>query len=299
MDCSGWANREKYGSDVLPRNITPSDIDVIFNPGTFMLDNAGYVLLAELSTQTEIAGADLILSWSDIEHRLGHDSWIISRKSSAVRVIGYLAAWEMGAELVATLDDDCRPASDYGLFEGHMDAMYGQSRWFNTTPGHRPRGLPYRNIGDLDSVVMNVGLWRNVGDWDAATSLACEADLTKYDPAARLRVWQWYEAIWQSVSHSFASQPLDTMVARAMAGYKIARTTMERDASRLDIPILSYDDLVQLPEADLREHLGQGWIADVVDLDGAVARILETRNPLGCQKPAPSEVMRQGRLTVS
>jgi hypothetical protein len=54
VDCSGWADREKYGQDVLPRKITPSDIDVVFNPGTFMFDNAGHVLLAELSTQTNI-----------------------------------------------------------------------------------------------------------------------------------------------------------------------------------------------------------------------------------------------------
>ncbi len=54
VDCSGWADRGKYGNAVLPRKITPSDIDVIFNPGTFMFDNAGNVLLAELSTQTDI-----------------------------------------------------------------------------------------------------------------------------------------------------------------------------------------------------------------------------------------------------
>ena len=54
VDCSGWANREKYGDSVLPRNITPSDIDVVFNPGTFMLDNAGHVMCIELSSSINI-----------------------------------------------------------------------------------------------------------------------------------------------------------------------------------------------------------------------------------------------------
>ena len=133
-----------------------------------------------------IAGVDRTLSWPDIKHRLGDDSWIISKKSSAVRVIGYLAAWEMGAEYVATIDDDCRPAG-YRLFESHLKAMHEQPQWFNTTPGHRPRGLPYRNLGEL-SASINVGLWQNVGDWDAATSLACEADLTEYDPPTETRI---------------------------------------------------------------------------------------------------------------
>ena len=100
--------------------------------------------------------------------------------------MGYLAAWQMGADHVATIDDDCRPTDDR-LFESHLDAMHWPSRWFNTTPGHRPRGLPYRNNGGLD-VAVNVGLWRNVGDWDAATTLACEADLTEYDPPAETRI---------------------------------------------------------------------------------------------------------------
>ena len=54
VESSGWANREKYGTAILPRGITPSDIDVVFNPGTFMLDNAGHVLCVELSKQTNI-----------------------------------------------------------------------------------------------------------------------------------------------------------------------------------------------------------------------------------------------------
>ena len=134
-----------------------------------------------------IVGTDLILSWDDINYRLGADAWIISRKSSAVRVIGYLAAWQMGADYVATIDDDCRPTGDR-LFESHLKAMNEQTQWFNTTPSHRPRGMPYRNIGEHANIIMNVGLWRNVGDWDAATSLACEADLTRYDPPAETRI---------------------------------------------------------------------------------------------------------------
>ncbi len=118
-------------------------------------------------------------------------------------------------------------------------------------------------------------------------------------PPARLRVWQWYEAIWQSIAYSFQPLPLDTMVARALAGYQTAHTAMVRDAAELGIHVLRYDDLIQLPEADLRKHLGQGWLAEVIDQDRAVARILETRDPRGCQKPDLAGVIGGGRLTHS
>ena len=52
VDCSGWANREMYGKAILPRGITPSDIDVVMNPGMFQLDNGGHVLCIELSTKS-------------------------------------------------------------------------------------------------------------------------------------------------------------------------------------------------------------------------------------------------------
>ena len=46
-------------------------------------------------------------SWEDIDKELGEDSWIISRKNSGIRCYGFLKAWQMGAEVIITLDDDC------------------------------------------------------------------------------------------------------------------------------------------------------------------------------------------------
>ncbi len=171
---------------VVPSN-RPAQLDDFIDAWNPVKDWDKLIVVFDGDEPPPIAGADLILSWPDIKHRLGDDSWIISKRSSAVRVIGYLAAWEMGAKYIATIDDDCRPAG-YRLFEPHLKAMKEQPCWFNTTPGHRPRGLPYRNTGTLSNVVMNVGLWQNVGDWDAPTSLACEADLVRYDPPAETRV---------------------------------------------------------------------------------------------------------------
>ena len=117
-------------------------------------------------------------------------------------------------------------------------------------------------------------------------------------PPVRLRVWQWYEAIWQSIAHLFQAKPQGTIVAHALCGYKVALSAITDDAAELHIPVLRYDDLVNLPEADLREHFAQGWIADVVDVDRAVAMILDTRHQHGSGKPSLSEVLSQGRFTV-
>ncbi len=50
----GWLDAKKYGNLVLPRKITPSDVDVVFNPGMTIFDNAGHVLCVEFSKDTAI-----------------------------------------------------------------------------------------------------------------------------------------------------------------------------------------------------------------------------------------------------
>ena len=174
---------------VVPTN-RPELLDEFIDSWNPVKDWDKLIVVFDGNKPPPFAGVDQTLSWADIEYRLGKDSWIISKQSSAVRVIGYLAAWEMGAEYVATIDDDCRrrPGNRRGLFHTHFNTMSESTQWFNTTPGHQPRGLPYRNRGELGNVVMNVGLWRNIGDWDAATSLACDADLREYDPPIETRL---------------------------------------------------------------------------------------------------------------
>lgn len=112
-------------------------------------------------------------AWDDIARTLGEDAWIISRRDSAIRSFGFLMAYRAGADLIATLDDDCFPGVRGGgmpICTAHARAME-QPRWVESIPGMRTRGLPYRNLGKLRAAA-NVGLWSDVPDLDAVQTLA-------------------------------------------------------------------------------------------------------------------------------
>lgn len=116
------------------------------------------------------AGADYHYAWDDIDRILGSDAWIISREDSAIRCFGFLAAHHFGATSVLTLDDDCFPDKNYGNFElfgTHLLQMDRHCVWVPSVPNQRTRGIPYTNLGRLDNVKVNVGLWTNIGDWDS------------------------------------------------------------------------------------------------------------------------------------
>lgn len=110
-----------------------------------------------------------LYSWAEIEADL-EEPGIISRRDSAIRAFGFWKAWQLGAELIATLDDDCHPAGD-GFIEAHRANLERMPRWSSTVPGLRVRGLPYRNVGRLEAVV-SVGLWDGNPDLDAVQTLA-------------------------------------------------------------------------------------------------------------------------------
>lgn len=117
-------------------------------------------------------------SWQDIKSDLGKDEWIISRRSAAVRCYGFLKAYQDGADVIITLDDDCLPL-DYlddptGFFiRKHLEALARKHpRWVSTIEGpYQARGVPYRNTG-ITETVLNMGGWTNVPDFDAITELA-------------------------------------------------------------------------------------------------------------------------------
>ncbi|HWY24155.1 MAG TPA: hypothetical protein VNX47_04505, partial [Nevskia sp.] len=120
------------------------------------------------------------------------------------RNIGFLRAWESGAEVLISIDDDnyCLPDSDFvgshhvvGRRGGEcQDHLLAQGDWFNIctllNPRHAdeiyPRGYPYAERGKPAAlptaalpaplaqarVVVNAGLWLNDPDVDAITRLA-------------------------------------------------------------------------------------------------------------------------------
>jgi hypothetical protein len=119
----------------------------------------------------QIAAERLVaFSWAEIDELLPDPS-IISREDSAIRSFGFLKAWETGAEIIFTLDDDCYPGGD-DLVGLHRDNLYRTPRWESSVPGMHVRGLPYGNKGVLPDVHLSMGLWRGSADLDAVTTLA-------------------------------------------------------------------------------------------------------------------------------
>jgi hypothetical protein len=109
-------------------------------------------------------------SWTEIDRILA-DPAVISRGDSAIRSFGFWQAWQAGAEIIFTLDDDCYPTAD-DLVAQHRDNLYRTPLWASSVPGLRVRGLPYRRVGVLADVQISMGLWRGTPDLDAITTLA-------------------------------------------------------------------------------------------------------------------------------
>ena len=87
------------------------------------------------------------LSWRDIARWFPEEPELISRRSDAVRCIGFLEAYHDGCDVVITFDDDVAPNSSNVLntiqdllTEGHPDEA-----WLNAAPGAHARGVPFRH----------------------------------------------------------------------------------------------------------------------------------------------------------
>jgi reversibly glycosylated polypeptide / UDP-arabinopyranose mutase len=114
-------------------------------------------------------------AWKDIDKELAKNGWIIPRKVSAIRNFGFLKAYQLGADVIMTLDDDCYPVPGHHFVQDHLRNLNltAPKRWINTYP-HTDhlftRGQPYLTRQE-QPVMLSHGLWTNVLDHDAATHL--------------------------------------------------------------------------------------------------------------------------------
>lgn len=108
-------------------------------------------------------------SWKEIKEEWGENSWIFSRRDSAIRSFGFWKAYQLNADVIFTLDDDCYPI-EKDFVSSHIDNLSITPKWGELIPGLRTRGLPYFNLGILP-VVANIGLWTNIPDLDAVHQL--------------------------------------------------------------------------------------------------------------------------------
>ncbi len=116
-------------------------------------------------------GVDYHFAWNDIEAALGDAHWCISRRDSAIRSFGFLAAYRAKFEFIATLDDDCHPIGSSGFIGSHATALRGAPLWTPSVPGYRTRGMPYLGAG-IHPVALNMGLWAGIPDLDSIQALS-------------------------------------------------------------------------------------------------------------------------------
>jgi len=123
----------------------------------------------------ELKGKNLLhFSWTEIDKELGKDAWIIPRRTDCIRSFGYYKAYQLGADIIITLDDDCYPIPGSQFIKKHLEALNTPAEskaWVSTGNGLLPRGMPYFNLNRSVECVINHGLWTNVPDFDAVTQL--------------------------------------------------------------------------------------------------------------------------------
>lgn len=118
-------------------------------------------------------------AWDDVDRNLGSKSWIIPRRTSAIKSYGFMQARADGADYIWTLDDDCFPetkgnrAPYVHTLKHIMETSQADDSWFNTieSTGLYPRGYPYGIRQDKKPVMIHHGLWSGVPDLDGITAL--------------------------------------------------------------------------------------------------------------------------------
>jgi hypothetical protein len=113
-------------------------------------------------------------SWKDIKNDFGKDEWIFSRKNAGIRSYGFWKAYELGADVIITLDDDCFPVED-NFVQQHINNLSSKAPrdWFATFPHPDymfTRGFPY-SVRDAHKTVISHGLWSNKIDLDGVTEI--------------------------------------------------------------------------------------------------------------------------------
>lgn len=133
--------------------------------------------LSDMDLDAELAGYPNVkrYAWSSIDTDLGEYSWVIPRRTSAIKSYGFLKAT---GDIIWTLDDDCFPET-YPLgytwaIERTLSGLRSNSPWFNTMhddAGLYPRGYPYEKVREYSPVKVWHGLWSGIPDLDGITAL--------------------------------------------------------------------------------------------------------------------------------
>lgn len=107
--------------------------------------------------------------WQDIQKDFGKDEWIFSRQNAGIRSYGFWKAFQSGADIIITLDDDCYPVGT-DFLDTHVRnlTLTAPDRWYGTFPHPDficTRGFPYR-VRNKYPVMISHGLWSRNLDLD-------------------------------------------------------------------------------------------------------------------------------------
>jgi hypothetical protein len=161
------------------------------------------------AANAQASGFDVVCPTLDEQEqylaRLGLSSSFIPWNSDNRRNIGFLQAWETGADVVISIDDDnfCRTGSEFfrthlvvGETVGSQPASAVGDGWFNVCTlleidggaNVYPRGFPYSvrdmipgaqvPVDDGAIIALNAGLWLRDPDVDAVTRLTLRPTAT-------------------------------------------------------------------------------------------------------------------------
>lgn len=114
------------------------------------------------------------LCWGDIVADFGKDEWIFSRHNAGIRSYGFLKAYQAGADVIITLDDDCFPVGDPAMFvSSHVSNLMlkAPEKWCATYPDPKwmfTRGFPYE-VREKYPVMVSHGIWSGALDLDGKT----------------------------------------------------------------------------------------------------------------------------------
>ena len=108
------------------------------------------------------------LCWKDAE---GKDC--IPTRSGGFRDIGFLRAYQDGARIIISLDDDVLPPEGMSFLASHQAMLnaHRMTRWQTVVPMYHTRGFPLGIRSGVETMI-NHGLWEGVPDVDAVTQLS-------------------------------------------------------------------------------------------------------------------------------
>jgi len=114
---------------------------------------------------------------------LGEDAYIFPHKAGACRGYGLLKAYEMGYDVILTIDDDVWPIDGENFVGKHLRALNGKGDgcWWNPFKNiiglekYYSRGFPY-NVRENSEVVLNQGIQLHGADVDSITLQECNAE---------------------------------------------------------------------------------------------------------------------------